>query len=118
MNENSLQSFSVVCSALGAINNNGHHKGNIQWNVHGLKYQDSITRSILDEANPDKIKLNALSAATSIDEMSWKTSQAFIVPDIADESLNFIALSAIWLGIPTIVSSQSALGKFLLALDC
>ena len=35
-----------------------------------------------------------------------------------DESLNFAALSAIWLGIPTIISSQSALGKFLLNLDC
>ena len=118
MNESSLQSFSTVCSALGTINNSGNHKGNIQWNVHGLKYQDAIIKSIHDHAKPDKIKLNALSAATSIEETSWKTSQAFIVPDIVDESLNFIALSAIWLGIPTIVSSQSSLGKFLLHLDC
>ena len=118
LNESNLRSYSTVCSALGTINKKGHQKTTIQWNVHGLKYQDGITKSIHDQAKPDKIKLNALSAASSIEETSWKNYQVFIVPDFVDQSLNFVALSAIWLGIPTIVSSQSALGRFLLNLDC
>ena len=116
LNESSIQNYSTVCSALGTIKRLGTHKGKIQWKVYGLKNQDATIRSIYDEAKPDKIQLHALSEKKSLKDVTWKNYNAFIVPDFADKSLNFVALSAMWLGIPTILSSQSVLGKFLLDL--
>ena len=118
LTESSVQNFSTVCSALGTLSKNENYKGNIQWNVHGLENREPTANVIRDTAQTDEIELNAVNAINSIEEIPWKSSQAFIVPDIVDNSLNFIALTAIWLGIPTIVSSQTALGKFLLELDC
>ena len=55
LNEVILRSYSTVCSALGSINKHGHLKGNIQWNVHGLKYQDATVNGIRFHAKPDEI---------------------------------------------------------------
>ena len=54
----------------------------------------------------------------SSDAFNWGDCFAFIVPDREEETLNFYALTAIWQGIPTLVSSRSSIGKFLLSLDC
>ena len=98
LNKSNSGSYSTVCSALGTINNHGYLKGNIQWNVHGLKYQDATVNAIRYHAKPDEIKFNALSAATSIEETTWKNSHAFIVPDIVDETLNFVAFKRYLVG--------------------
>ena len=39
---------------------------------------------------------------------------AFIAPDYNEDTFNFTALTAIWKGIPTLVSSESSVGKWLL----
>ena len=44
--------------------------------------------------------------------------QAFIAPDLVDDNFNWTALTALWLGIPTIVSSQSSIRKLLRELSC
>ena len=54
----------------------------------------------------------------TLDTLTWKNCLAYIAPDVQEESFNFIALTAIWLGIPTLVSSQSTIGKFLLSINC
>ena len=109
-----------LSSAIGEINTQAmiHHKSRIQWNVHGLKFQDGIKNNIEEKAKPNVVQITALSSANSVDNLTWKNCLAFIVPEIVDETFNHVALSALWLGIPTIVSSQSSIGKFLLELTC
>ena len=116
----SIDSFFTLSSALGEINNKAmlQHESRIQWNIHGLKLQDKIIRSIEEKAKPNVVQITALSSVNSIDDLTWKNSLAVIFPEIVDETFNFVALSALWLGIPTIVSSQSSVGRFLLELTC
>ena len=115
-----IHSFYSLCSALGVINIEllRRHMNKIQWNVHGLKFQDSIIRAIETSAKPHEFKLNPLSKVSSVDDSAWKNSLAFIVPDVVDESFNFLALCAMWLGVPTLVSSQSSVGRLVLSLNC
>ena len=117
-NRSKPQCFSTVCSALGNINGTKPHKDKIQWLVHGLKFQEPIQKLITDHTGPNGIKITALSRILSADELVRKDWEAFLVPDTEDETFNFIALSAIWLGIPTLVSNMSSVGQFLLNLDC
>ena len=115
-----IRSFYTLSCALGEINAQAIHKheNKVQWNVHGLKFQDQTIRSIEEKAHPNVIQITALSSVSSVDDLTWKNCLGFIVPEIIDETFNFVALSALWLGIPTIVSSQSSIGKFLLDLTC
>ena len=117
-NGSDLQSFSTFCSALGEINDICSQKfeETIRWHIHGVKYMDQIVKSLQDAANPN-VKITGLNSITCVDELSWMNSLAFIVPDCV-ESFNYIALTAFWLGIPTLVPSQSSIGKFLLELPC
>ena len=117
-NRSKPQCFSTLSSALGNINGTKPHKNKIQWHVHGLKFQEPIQKLITDHTGLNGIKITALSGMLAVDELVRKGCEAFLVPDTKDETFNFIALSAIWLGIPTIVSSMSSVGKFLLNLDC
>ena len=114
-NGSNVGDFYSLGAALAKINNASlqRNASKLQWNIHGLRFQDSIVKSIEERAKPNKLKLSPLSSATSVDDLTWKNCLAFIVPDVSDESFNFIALSAIWLGIPTLVSSRSSIGKFL-----
>ena len=115
-----IQSFYNLSCALGEINAQAikKHKNKVQWNVHGLKFQDQTIRLIEEKAIPNVVQITALSSVNSVDDLTWKNCLGFIVPEIVDETFNFLALSALWLGIPTIVSSQSSVGKFLLDLTC
>ena len=117
-NRSKPQCFSTLCSALGNINGTKPHKDKIQWLVHGLKFQEPIQKLITDYTGPNGVKITALSGMLSADELVRKDCEAFLVPDTEDETFNFIALSALWLGVPTLVSNMSSVGKFLLNLDC
>ena len=115
-----INNFYTLCCVLGEINAQSirQQKSKLQWNVHGLKFQDQIIKSIEEKARPNVVQITALSSVNSVDDLTWKNCLAYLVPDILDETFNFVALSALWLGIPTIVSSQSSVGKFLLELTC
>ena len=90
-----LQSFQTLGKALSEINANAiqRHVNKIQWNVHGLKYEDPAKVAIEKQAKPNGLRITALSSVTSIDSLTWKNCLAFIVPDVLDESFNFIPLS-------------------------
>ena len=93
-------------------------KRKVSWVIHGLQVNDSKVRAIRQHARPNVLKVIASSSIPASQEFSWGDCFAFIVPDREEETLNFHALTAILLGVPTLVSSQSSIGKFLLTLDC
>ena len=115
-----IQNFYTLSCALGEINAQSilKHENKLQWNVHGLKFKDQTIRSIEEKAHPYVVNITALSSVNSVEDLTWKNCLGFIVPEVVDENFNFVALSALWLGIPTVVSSQSSIGKFLLSLNC
>ena len=116
-NGSNPQCFRTFSAALSEINANAkRHMDILQWNLHGLQYGDQIEQHIQGRVKPDVVKITPLSTVTSIDHIPLKNCRAFVVPDYVEESFNFLALSAMWLGIPTLVSSQSSVGKFLLSL--
>ena len=112
------QSYNTFRSALMKINTDAQQRGTqkIQWNVHGLKGQDEAIKFIKNISNPAAVQLTPLNNVKALKDITWKNCSAFIVPDYNDESFNFIALAAIWQGIPTIVSAESPIGKLLLDL--
>ena len=118
-NGSNVGDFYSLGAALAKINNTSlqRNASKLHWNIHGLRFHGSIVKSIEERAKPNKLKLSPQGSDTSVDDLTWKNCLAFIVPDVSDESFNFIALSAIWLGIPTLVSSRSSIGKFLSGLS-
>ena len=113
-----LKSFSSFGAALGHINANSVQQQKLTWNVYGLRFADSVIGSIKTGAKPNKLQLNALGKVPPVDSLNWSANVAFVLPDVCDESFNFIALCSICLGIPTLVSSQSSIGKLLSNLSC
>ena len=113
-----IKCFCSLGAALGKVNTESYQRHKMQWNVHGLRFKDSKIASIKNTVKQNKLKLNALGKVPLVDNLDWSNQAAFICPDVVDESFNFIALCTIWLGIPTLVSSQSSIGKFLSKLSC
>ena len=109
------KNFSVLCSALQKISK--ERSMNLHLDIKGLKGKDSIVEDVLKAINEDLLKINVLSNVNFLQELSWKQCMAFIVPDFEDESFNFLALTAMWLGIPTFVSTETIIGKFIQSLD-
>ena len=114
--KSSLYDFHQFQTALHRINETAlkQHEQTIQWNVHGLKDQDTLIKEIEGEHK----QLAALKDVESLDKLSWKGCLAFVIPDFHEDSFNFVALTTIWLGSPTIVTSESSVGKLLLTLPC
>ena len=110
-----INSFSVVGEVLGKIGKGSKPDGTemMSWHIHGLTADSSQFLQ-----GHKKLKIQMHDDITSIDKVAWEDYIAFIAPDIVDNSFNFYALCAIWLGRPTLVSSQSSIGKFLLRLPC
>ena len=111
-----LPNYCTLSSALGQINARGKHRNKVQWNIHGLRFQDKKT--IEDNFQQNTMKLYSLSKASSVEKLTWKNCPAYIDPDIYGDSINYLALSTLWLGIPTIVSKTSATGIFLQQVEC
>ena len=116
----SAEMFAVLNAALSEISKDAQlrHIKKLQWNIHGLRNKDDDIRLIRHQCNSYSIQLNALRTVNNLDTLTWKNCQTYIVPDLQEHSFNFIALTAMWLGIPTLISSESSVGKFLLGLDC
>ena len=111
-----IDSFASLGAALGKINSESVQQ--YWWYVYGLQFTDEHIKLIQSQADQNKIKLKGPGKVPAVDDLNWLKPLAFILPDVQEESFNFIALCTIWLGIPTLVSSQSSIGKFLLKLTC
>ena len=111
--------FETVGQALKMINQK--HKSltsgqrikfNIPWHVYGLSdedFQNFVVKGI---------RLVQDERPTSIEDIAFHNSLAFIVPDENEATFNFTALEAIWRGVPTLVPKGSSVGKFLLRFPC
>ena len=82
----------------------------IPWIIHGSEVKDYIAR---EESAPCQININAPGHLSSPHNILWDRCIAYIAPDVRDKSFNFLALVALWLGVPTLVSEESSVGKFL-----
>ena len=110
----SKQAFYAVKSAITRIQKG--HKGSeakILWNIHGLEAKEYTRR---DESIPSQVNINILANIPSPDNISWDHCTVYIAPDVHDKSFNFLALVALWFGVPTLVSEDSSIGKFLSSL--
>ena len=110
-----MNSFSTVNTALRNVMQSDMMRLRTvkwQWDIYG--FLDMYPQFKL----VDDLKVTPLIEVASADHIDWENCLAFIVPDHEEETFNFLALTAIWLGIPTLASSQSSIGKFLLSLSC
>ena len=112
-----IESYYALSTALGEINA-AYNVDKVEWNVYDLEKNDHKSHDLQNHAKPHMLKVTPLGVKTSISSLPWADCLAFIAPDQEEETFNFFALTAIWLGIPTLVSSQSSIGKFLLTLPC
>ena len=108
-----IEGYYTMSKVLSGINAN-----KVSWVIHGLPTNDPKVYAIRKHARQNVLKVITPSSIPSRDGFSWGDCFAFIVPDREEETLNYSALIAIWLDIPTLVSSQSNIGKFILSLDC
>ena len=115
-----LLSHQALNAALANINKDAgrRNSGKLHWNIHGLKDQRKTVNSIQSYRDSQYVKLNALGSVSSLDELTWNNCVAFVVPDIHEDNFNFVALTALWLGIPTLLSKESTVGQFLMQLNC
>ena len=115
-NGSNERNFAVFAAVLDEIHirNNGTSQDHLSWKVYGLKSKPE-TKEFLEKY----VTLETTDQILTLDNFNWNKCFAFIAPDIADESFNFAALTAVWKGVPTIVSSRSSVGRFLIDLkDC
>ena len=110
------ESLSIVGRALEKIENEFKAEGTEakQWHIYGFAEEKSLPAlqqyKLLQVKQHDEI--------TFIDDVAWSDYLAFIAPEIVDISFNFPALCVLWSGVPTLVSNQSSIEKFLLSLSC
>ena len=112
----SFQNYCTLSSALKGISATGAHKNKIQWDIYGLK--SHLKKNMERQTKPTTFVLSHLPAVSCVEQLMWQNCHSFLVPDIHEESLNFLALCTMWLGIPTIVPSTSSIGKLLEQLNC
>ena len=120
-NGSNEDNFVAFGAALGEIQNemNREKQGQLRWKVCGLKSQPAIIESLEKYTAPPNVALDDADPIMALHNFNWSRCFAFIAPDIVDESFNFTALTAILMGVPTIVSSQSSVGRLLMQLkDC
>ena len=116
-----IKAFATLNAALRNVAQSDTMKyGTAQWHwdIHVFKPSLSTFRSLENYEQPSTFDVTALDGVTSVESVDWENCLAFIVPDDEEETFNFLALTAIWLGIPTLASRQSSIGKFLQSLSC
>ena len=98
----SKDNFSTLLQAVGEIGKRESSQliKKIEWNIHGLRNYDYVTQTLRDQVNA--VQLIALRNVDTLDTLSWKNCLAYLSPDVQEESFNFIALTAIWLGIQSV----------------
>ena len=113
-----MKSFLTLSSALRNVMQSETMTEQLQWGIHGFKTVYPTLRSAENLSQSTTLSVQPLDGVTSADHVDWENCRAFIVPDYEEETFNYFALTAIWLGIPTLASSQSSIGKFLMSLSC
>ena len=113
----SKQNFEILADALALLNveNKMRGKAKLIWHAHGLKDEEDRQKTITLDV-PKDIGLIPLTKTKVFADVINKigSTATFIVPDENEDTFNFAALTAIWKGIPTLVSSHSSVGKWLL----
>ena len=111
----SEDNFVSVGAALGRINEaRGLIWGSrLTWLVHGLKGQEHVLGGIQKQGQGYTNDITTRMEAQTQDEIMLQGPSALIVPDRTEDSFNFTALSALWQGVPTIVSYESSIGMFI-----
>ena len=109
------ENFSVLCSALQNINKEKPRR--LHWHINGLKWQGAIIKDILGSNDQNLLRITDFPSASFLKDLTMRQCLAFIAPDIQDDRFNFLALTAMSLEIPTLVSAESTVGKFLQTLD-
>ena len=115
-----ITSFSTLRAALRNVMKSdmmGHKTEGWYWDIHGFRPINSDFKSVESHQELSTLNVIPLDEVASADQLDWENCHAFIVPDHEEETFNYLALTAIWLGIPTLASSQSSIGKFLLSLS-
>ena len=115
-----LQNFVAFGSALGDINKHKllQKEPQIQWHVHGLKKEEQVSAAIEKQAKGHNVGLQSLIEAKCLDDVKLRNCLAFIVPDVYEETFNFVAIAAFYNGLPTLVLSKSSIGQWLQTLQC
>ena len=111
------RSFQRFGTALRKINDEQGKEKRINWVVHGMTEieRSSFLKNELSIGDSD------LLTATTIpnsQDLPWNNYSAIIFPLVQENEFNFLAMNAIWLGIPTLVSCESNVGKLLSSLPC
>ena len=113
----SKDSFKILGKALGRINedNNIGGKPKLIWHACGLRDEEDLQKSLTLDVTGNNGLVPLTKPKVFVDVMNKINSTvAFIVPDENEDTFNFAALTAMWKGIPTLVSSNSSVGKWLL----
>ena len=113
-----LQNFYTFGGAVAKINgvNQKRHESKLQWHVHGLKGEEKLIASIKSQAPGNLVGLMPRNNASSLNSVKLKNCLALIVPDVTENSFNYVALTAMFHGVPTLVPSESSIGKWILTL--
>ena len=118
----SKESFLTVSSALEMVNEESQRE-KLKWSLHGVKGKEETFEKSLSLKSRDMVEIHTLMGTNFLKNLNLENCLAYIAPDahyIApdahDESFNFIALTAMYHGIPTLVASESPVGKFIQSL--
>ena len=116
----SLQDYFCLCKALGKISSElSYRKQKIEWEILGPQ---DIVKSMIPSIKSNQTKgkhtfpINGFTLPTSSETFCTKRlrkSTMFIAPEKTEDTFNFAAYEAIKFGIPTLVSSESSLGRVL-----
>ena len=116
----SLQDYCCLCKALGKISSElSYRKQKIEWDILG---PEDILKSMVPSIKSSQTKgkhtfpIEGLTLPTSSETFCTKRlmkSTMFIAPEKTEDTFNFAGYEAIKFGIPTLVSSESSLGRFL-----
>ena len=113
-------SFEVVGEALASINeiNKTKQRSTVDWCCYGLKSEEGSRESIILPEPQRTVGITSLRKPNTFKDTVNKISSslAFIVPDVEEDTFDFMALISIWKAIPTFVPRNSSVGKLLTSL--
>ena len=110
-NGSNRQSFEALGNAVALMNeeNKMRQQAWLTWQAFGLKDGENLVTLDVPEESGFVSSRKPNSFEDAIKTIS--KGLAFIVPDEKEDTFNFLALTAIWKGIPTLLSSRSSVGK-------
>ena len=114
--KNDTHSFQCFGAALRKINSEKESNNVVYWQVYGMTDDEVIALNA--ESPMKKLDLKTTSEVPTNQEFPWNSYSAILFPQVRNEGFNFQAMNAVWLGIPTLMSCDSNVGKLLSTLPC